>query len=562
MIIKYFDYLSPRVTFYYKGFLSHSSIFSGILSIIAITFILILIVYFSLDLFQRNDPNTFYFNSFIEDAGLYKINKSSLFHFVSIVENIKGVSNAIQFDFQSFSVIGLQTYVDNYLGNIKGNSKGVQAFDHWIYGYCNKEVNTEGLDELLNYDFFEKSACIKAFYNSTEETYYHIGDPRFVWPEIAYGTFNELNKLYGIFIQKCNNKTIKDVLGIDYVCKTEKQINDYFNLKGGSIVIHLYFVNNYINVLNYENPNNKFFYRIENPFTQNQSASNDINFNPTLVRSHNGLILDNIREDISYMFDRNDVYISDNAGKDLYISYNFFLKNMVEYYERIYKRIQEVISSIGGINQAITIIAIYLNQLYNSFVVLSDTEILLHSSINTEKNIHKKKVNEYKELKNKMKDLEKRNKTDDIKKNSKTKKINNHKLNNNNYPNYNKTENDKSNNIFINLEEKKKNILEDKTHNNEINKDIKDIHKVDTIDKEKIKYKNENNNFLNFLCYMMTFKKQKRLFKVYENFRIKIISEEHLIRNHLNIYNLMKATEKKRHVRRSSYQLKDLIKLV
>ena len=93
----------------------------------------------------------------------------------------------------------------------------------------------------------------------------------------------------------------------------------------------------------------------------------------------------------------------------------------------------------------------------------------IHSSINTEKNIHKKKVNEYKELKNKMKDLEKRNKTDDIKKNSKNKKNNNHHLNN---------------------------------------------------------------------------------------------SEEYLIRNHLNIYNLMKVTEKKRHVRRSSYQLKDLIKLV
>ena len=73
------------------------------------------------------------------------------------------------------------------------------------------------------------------------------------------------------------------------------------------------------------------------------------------------------------MFDRNDVYIGNNTGKDLYISYNFFLKNMVEYYERIYKRIPEVISSIGGINQAISIIAIYLKQLYNSYFVLYNT---------------------------------------------------------------------------------------------------------------------------------------------------------------------------------------------
>ena len=47
----------------------------------------------------------------------------------------------------------------------------------------------------------------------------------------------------------------------------------------------------------------------------------------------------------------------------------------MEYYERTYRRMQEVISSIGGINQAITIIAIHLNYLYNSYIVLSDTEI-------------------------------------------------------------------------------------------------------------------------------------------------------------------------------------------
>ena len=313
MFIKYFDYLSPRVTFYYKGFLSHSSIISGILSIIAITFIIILVVYFSLDLIKRNDPNTFYFNSFIEDAGLYQINRSSLFHFVSVVENIRGVSNHAEFDFESFSVVGAQSYVDNYLNNIKSDPKGVKAVDHWIYGYCNKEANTEGLDDLLNYDFFEKSACIKAFYNSTEKEYYNVRDPKFVWPEIAYGTFNELNKLYGIFIQKCNNQTIEDVLGEDHVCKTEEQINNYFNIIGGSRIIHLYFVNNYINVLNYKNPNNKFFYRIENPFTKEQYTTNDINFNPTFVYSHNELIFDNIRKDVSYMFDRNDIYIGSNS---------------------------------------------------------------------------------------------------------------------------------------------------------------------------------------------------------------------------------------------------------
>ena len=69
-------------------------------------------------------------------------------------------------------------------------------------------------------------------------------------------------------------------------------------------------------------------------------------------------------------------------------------------------------------------------------------------------------------------------------------------------------------------------------------------------------------HFFDFLLYELSCKKRNQYFKVYRDFRIKIISEEHLIRNHLNVYNLLRITEKKRHYRRNSYQIKDLIKLV
>ena len=41
-----------------------------------------------------------------------------------------------------------------------------------------------------------------------------------------------------------------------------------------------------------------------------------------------------------------------------------------------------------------------------------------------------------------------------------------------------------------------------------------------------------------------------------------MISEEHLIKNHLKIYILLRVTERKRLNMRNSYQLKDLINLV
>ena len=325
--------------------------------------------------------------------------------------------------------------------------------------------------------------------------------------------------------------------------------------------MHFYFINNYINILNYEQPISPFLYRIESPFSKEQYTVNDINISPALVKTHNGLIFDNINEEISYIFDRNDVYIENNDRKMLYMVYCFFLKNIQEYYERIYKRIQDVISSIGGIYQAITIIGLCINNLYNNYIVLSDTEILLHSSIHYEKQISKNKASKYKNLNNKFKDSKRKDKLNDIGKSSETRIESEHIHNKRN-----KTDKDisinnmsKSNNIFTT------NIKDDGVDKSNINNlDNTNINnKEKEKEKEKKREKNEKEKtFCNYFIYKITCGKKRDFFDMYQKFRVKIISEEHLIRNHLNIYNLMKVTERKRHTRRNSYQLKDLINLV
>ena len=236
-----------------------------------------------------------------------------------------------------------------------------------------------------------------------------MGDPNFVWPEIAHGAFNDLNKIYGVFIQKCNNKTIKNILGDDYKCKSDSEINNFFNIQYQRI-INLYFIDNYINVLDYKYPNNKFFYRVENIFTNEQFIQSDLIFNPILIQSHDGFIFDHIKEDISYKYERNDVYIKNKEEKEVFNGFCLILKNTREYYIRIYKRFQDLISQIGGIFQAINIFAIYINSFYNNYIILSDTEKSLHTSIYSEKKIHKRKMKEFRESKNekKKKNIEKK----------------------------------------------------------------------------------------------------------------------------------------------------------
>ena len=57
-------------------------------------------------------------------------------------------------------------------------------------------------------------------------------------------------------------------------------------------------------------------------------------------------------------------------------------------------------------------------------------------------------------------------------------------------------------------------------------------------------------------------RKKNMNFKIYENLRKNILSEQHLIRNHLNIYTLLKVTKSKRLSRKNSYHLSDLFQLV
>ena len=79
---------------------------------------------------------------------------------------------------------------------------------------------------------------------------------------------------------------------------------------------------------------------------------------------------------------------------------------------------------------------------------------------------------------------------------------------------------------------------------------------------ENNKENRKEGNFFEYLLFLLSCKKKKTFFQTYENFRVKMISEEHLIRNHLNIYNLMKATETDENKRRNRYRYNDLISLI
>ena len=548
MVIKKLDVLSPPVTFYYKGVLSHPSIVSGIISIIAFIIIMFFAVYYSLFVIMRKNPKTYYFSSFTNDAGVFPINSSSFFHFISMSEDSdnptdKGVN------FENFRILGFDIYY--YYAYINGS---INNFDHWLYGYCNNDSDVDGISNLINQQYFEKSACIRKYFSQKDQKYYDTGNINFKWPEMAHGTFNKNKTYYSVILERCREDTIDLVLGKGHHCKNDTELDEILSHHG---VVHFNFIDNYIDALNYSYPVTKYFYRVENSLDKDHYTINHLNFNPSLVKTNYGLFWDRYSQETSYSYERNDAFTYELGEEKIYMGYYLWLNNKLFYSERIYQRVQDVLSNIGGIFQAIFLAASLVNSLYNKYIVLIDTEKLLSSSVEKEKDYKPKNAKfekAKKVLKNKTSEL------DEDKSNNTLKNINEkHNLYNsksNKLINSNK-EKDNLKNDYYNFKTDYKNI------NNNYNKEENKIEKEKNNDDNKNKIENyKEKNFWSYFCYKISNGKKNNNFRIYESFRTKIISEEHLIRNYLNIYNLLKVSKKKLYSRRKSYHLKDLINLV
>ena len=71
--------------------------------------------------------------------------------------------------------------------------------------------------------------------------------------------------------------------------------------------------------------------------------------------------------------------------------------------------------------------------------------------------------------------------------------------------------------------------------------------------------RNNKFSFIEFLFNKLSCNKKNKYFEVYENFRTKIMSEEHLLKNHFEVYGLLKICELKGYELENRYILKDLM---
>ena len=141
MLLRKVDMLSPNITLYYKQKNTHSSIISGILTIIAFIFILSFGIFHVIKYVNREYPMAYFFDRYIEDIGTFSLNDSYFFNYIQIIDTI--TRENIEIDFNKIEIIGVNITIDNYIDY--GDN-----ISYWLYGKCDNEINIKDMENLLN----------------------------------------------------------------------------------------------------------------------------------------------------------------------------------------------------------------------------------------------------------------------------------------------------------------------------------------------------------------------------------------------------------------------------
>ena len=245
----FLDFISPDVHLYYKGRTKHSSIFSVIISIISFIVLMILSVVFALEFILHKNPTAFYYNKFVDDIGVFYLNHSSFFHFVSF-DNYSAYSK------KAFSLVGVQNSIEStYIANNNESN-----FDHWIYDKCDKNDIGEYYNILDNYSqYFQHGLCVKKYYNSTLRKVILYNESDFVYPTVEHGASSTREIYYGVFIQRCQNNS-----EINSDCYDNNTID---NIIYSTISYSIFFIDHIIDIDNYKNPFRYFFHQILNKYS-------------------------------------------------------------------------------------------------------------------------------------------------------------------------------------------------------------------------------------------------------------------------------------------------------
>ena len=283
-ILRRIDYLAPTIGLYYNGSSKHYSKVSHIISLISVILMALSIIYFIRPFFLKKNPSTVINEELINEEDTLDLNPSNFFHFVHVISQ----EDFFIFDFSSFRVIGIQE--DLYMYK---EFPGLENRDHWVYGRCDLNTHFEAIKDLEVFKdedseyLFSNSLCIKKYFNMENQQYYDINTNGFRWPTIKGGLLDDGKVIYNIIIEKCQQDTLDLILGEGFTCKNDSRIYDKVD---GSLYAYLSFLDYYIDLDDYHNPEKKYLAEIYDEMQNEFYMKNEITLSHLTVETSKGIL--------------------------------------------------------------------------------------------------------------------------------------------------------------------------------------------------------------------------------------------------------------------------------
>ena len=559
MTLRGIDFLSPEITLFYYGNRRHATNFGSILTLLLCFISIFYIIYLIINISHHEISNYIFYRSYKSNISNFYFNDTSgIFHYFQLYDTKAKT-------YGEYNPKYIRIFMSRLYKTYEENLDNLSEKEHWVYDLCtygkdNKNIDKDVFDEDKN-KTFEISACLKYYYDNISHTYYNIDDKNnFKYPYLVHdGTGNNNNLLLETIIEKCENSSIANkILGN---CGQQNEIDEYFK-KYNSIYFQL--LENQVNTDNYKKPIYQYIYSIASSLNMNTISVNNINLSPFEIEIKEGTIAPKSKKYISYSFEDNRKTIWENKkNKKILIIFNYWIQNSGKVIKVSYHTFYDILPNIGGFIYLIHLIFYCINFLYNQYITLVHCNELIFRMTNTEDpksiNIKKKLYDDiitirdeikFRDESKYLKDMKKRDSiyiTKKARQKRKSEKENNKPINfndndkNNNLSNSNDLmSNLPKNNLIMNnitfKNDEKLNFqfsTQIKEYFNNKDRDLKEEPLNATLTSLFI-------SFFNFIMSLLRHPEKKRIFFILNNFRKKILGEEHIFKSNIILFYLEK----------------------
>jgi len=584
MSLKNLDYLSPKITLFYYGRKRHSSFLGGLLTMLMIFLSSCYVCYLIYSIVAHSINNFMLYTTFLIDAGQFYFNDTTgIFHFFQLYD-IKTK------EFGEYKSKYARIFMSRLYRTYINNREILSENEHWVYDNCREGVDNKYIDQNLFIDniSFKKGACLRYYYNNDEKKYYPIEDKiNFRYPYLIHGTGNKDNLFLETIVEKCDNSSvISTVLGL---CGSENEIDDYFeNFKG----INFQLLSKRVDTDNYKDPLYQYFHSISESLDIYSVPVDNINIMPFFIEIKSGIVFPITKKLETYSLELNrrenwEIY----ENTKIAAIFDYWLQNSAQVIKGGYSTLYDILPSIGGIIQLIYYIFYSFNYLYNKYTTIQDCNNSFFRMYNNEdpKGVPMKKqfIRSVNSLREEVQKMFPKNNVVNVKKERRDSifiaKYHRHKkslkseLGNNSLimnDDNNKNNLSNSKDIIINIQNNftkntvtynkrisvPKQSSKFKTQNDEllniIESDKKDkiADKFDAELREFITKKNKTfkvepfnisitskfMNLFNFFFYVIKYKQKSRIYFILNQFRLKLLGEEHLFKSNIILYHIEK----------------------